>query len=60
VAGVSGPNNSVFPINQYSQWIAGYGARYSINTFLGPVEASYHLSAIDGQGFFYLNLGHWF
>jgi hypothetical protein len=50
----------VFPINQYSQWIAGYGARYSINTFLGPVEASYHLSAIDGQGFFYLNLGHWF
>jgi NTE family protein len=60
IAGVSGPNNSVFPINQYSQWIAGYGARYSINTFLGPLEASYHLSAIDGQGFFYLNLGHWF
>lgn len=59
-AGVSGPNESVLPINDQSEWIAGYGARYSIDTFLGPLEASYHLSAIDGLGFFYLNLGHWF
>ena len=57
---VNGPGANPFDFFSVGDLIAGYGIGYGIDSFLGPLELAYHASAVDGKGYFYLNLGHWF
>ncbi len=38
----------------------GYALGYSLETFLGPLEAKYAYSPDTGNGYWYFNLGFWF
>ena len=39
---------------------SGYAVGYSLETFLGPVEAKYTFSPDTKKGFWFFNLGYWF
>ena len=57
---VNGPGKSPIDVFSFGEFIAGYGMSYGIDSFLGPLEVAYHGSAVDGKGYWFLNLGHWF
>ena len=38
----------------------GYALGYSLETFLGPLEAKYTWSPESGEGIWFVNLGFWF
>ncbi len=40
--------------------IYGWGIKYSLNTFLGPLELTAHKNIQSGPWLFYFNLGYWF
>jgi NTE family protein len=47
------------------EWItapnySGYAIGYSIETFLGPIEAHYSWSPETSHGFWFFNVGFWF
>lgn len=39
---------------------SGYALGYSLETFLGPIEAKYTYSPDTGNGYWFFNLGFWF
>ncbi|NNE31280.1 MAG: patatin [Winogradskyella sp.] len=39
---------------------SGYALGYSLETFLGPLEAKYSYSPETGNGYWFFNLGFWF
>ncbi|HIC31606.1 MAG TPA: patatin [Flavobacteriaceae bacterium] len=39
---------------------SGYAIGYSLETFLGPIEAKYTFSPDTKKGFWFFNLGYWF
>jgi NTE family protein len=41
-------------------WVAGYGAKFSYDSFIGPVELSIMGSNIYKDVSFFINLGYWF
>jgi hypothetical protein len=41
-------------------WVAGYGAKLSYDSFIGPVEVSIMGSNIYNDVSFFINLGYWF
>ena len=41
-------------------WVAGYGAKFSYDSFIGPVEVSIMGSNIYKDVSFFINLGYWF
>lgn len=41
-------------------WVVGYGAKFSYDSFIGPVEVSIMGSNIYKDVSFFINLGYWF
>ena len=41
-------------------WVIGYGAKFSYDSFIGPVEVSLMGSNINKDVSFFINLGYWF
>ena len=54
--------NGLFETGQFfsSPDYSGYAAGYSLETFLGPLEAKYTYSPDTGNGYWFFNLGYWF
>lgn len=55
-------NNNIFDDGEWftAPDYSGYALGYSVETFLGPVEAKYTWSPETGDGFWFFNLGFWF
>jgi NTE family protein len=49
-----------YPIVGDAYDFAGWGLRYGINSFLGPIEITAHRSFDQGGWLVYFNLGYWF
>ena len=54
--------NSIFETGEWFSWpdYSGYAVGYSLETFLGPVEAKYSWSPENSSGFWLFNVGFWF
>jgi NTE family protein len=55
-------NNNIFDNGEWlsSPDYSGYALGYSLETFLGPIEAKYTWSPETGDGYWFLNVGYWF